>query len=272
MNSQNPLPRLVTFDGEARSGKGTVVGATKDYLREKLGLNVMLIDAGQVFRVLVVAAMKDGVDLEDAAAIDAFLANEEKSRECAQFVKDVYHMTKDERDALLYTNEVGVNSAKIGARPLSQEFKDGLLKKWLQDARVEGYDTVLFDGRACEETGIMLENAGLCEFKLGLYFTCDPQVGARRTLGHAATAYDDLDDAAKHAVDELVEQINARNSADRNRPVQPIVPPAGVTVSRLPEIVKYTGDSRPMYIIDTSAEITKDEMALPVSQLVASQL
>lgn len=37
-------------------------------------------------------------------------------------------MPKHDRELLLYTNEVGENSAKIGARPLSQIFKDKLLK------------------------------------------------------------------------------------------------------------------------------------------------
>ena len=67
------LQKLVTFDGEARSGKGTVVQATKDYLRDECGYSVMLIDAGQVFRVLVVGATRAGVDMDNPDAIDAFL-------------------------------------------------------------------------------------------------------------------------------------------------------------------------------------------------------
>ena len=131
---QNPIPKLVTFDGEARSGKGTVVGMVKDYLRDELGRTVMLIDRGQTFRVLVVAATRAGVDVDDAAALDTFLTSDENIAACVQFVKDVYHMSKDERDSLLYTNIVGENSAKVGARPASQEFVKNLTKKWLHDA------------------------------------------------------------------------------------------------------------------------------------------
>jgi len=68
---QNSLPKLVTFDGEARSGKGTVVGLVKDYLRDVEGYSVMFIDAGQVFRVLVVAITRAGVDIESPAEVDA---------------------------------------------------------------------------------------------------------------------------------------------------------------------------------------------------------
>ncbi len=270
----NYLPKLVTFDGEARSGKGTVVQATKDYLRDECGYNVMLIDAGQVFRVLVVGATRAGVDMDSPEAIDAFLHNDTEAEKCVQLVKAVYRMEKSERDSLLYTNEVGANSAKIGARPLSQAFKDELLKKWLRDAHAEGYEVVLLDGRALEETGTMLENKGLCNFVLGLYFVCDSSIGARRTLGLASTPYDQLEPSDKQAVDGLVAQITARNRADRERAVQPIVPPAGAPTFYLPTIpidTEFSG-TRPMAIIDTSAEMKKLAMTQPVAEFVARYL
>ena len=264
----NQLPKLVTFDGEARSGKGTIVGRVKDYLRDECGHRPMLIDAGQVFRVLVVAAERAGVDMDDTVALDAFLSDDVQAEKCVQLVKDVYHMGKPERDALLYTNVVGANSAKIGAREKSQEFKDALLKKWLRDARDEGFDVVLLDGRALEEVGGMLEREGLCEFVLGLYFVCDPVVGAMRTLGYAATPYDELDAAARTAVDELVAQIKERNEKDRGRPVQSIVPPADAPTWRLPAPAPKPHSLRPMYIVDTSKEMTKADMTQPVLALV----
>lgn len=269
--SMNNLPKLVTFDGEARSGKGTIVQATKDYLRDHEGYKVMLIDAGQVFRVLVVAATRAGVNVDSPAEIDAFLGDETEAEECVQLVKDVYHMNKSERDALLYTNEVGANSAKIGARPLSQDFKDMLLKKWLRDAREDGYEVVLLDGRALELTGTMLANEGLCEFSLGLYFVCDAVVGARRTLGFANTAYDKLRESDRAVVDELVNQIKDRNLSDSQRKVQPVVPPKGATVYTLPHAPRHiqSASMPTMIIFDTSADITKDEMTLPVERLVA---
>ena len=273
MTETPALPKLITFDGEARSGKGTIVQAVKDSLRDEHGHHVMLIDAGQVFRCLVVAATRDGVDLDDAAAIDAFLADDAKAEACIRFVKQVYHMSKDERDDLLYTNEVSVGSAKIGARPLSQAFKDELLKKWLRDARTEGFDIALLDGRALEEAGTMLERENLCDFIIGLYFVCDPRVGARRTLGHAVTPYDDLSDAERSEVDQLVAQIITRNEADRLRPVQPIVPPAGAPLFTLPNVVPQpTGGGRFMAVIDTSADMTKREMYEPVIRLIVDLL
>lgn len=272
MNKRPTLPRLVTFDGEARSGKGTVVQATKDYLRDECGYKVMLIDRGQTFRVLVVAAAQAGVDLNDVAALDAFLTDETNIAACVQFVKDVYHMAKDEREALLYTNEVGENSAKVGARPASQKFVADLTKKWLHDAGQEGYEVVLIDGRALENIACEMHAEGLCDYCLGLYFVCDAVVGARRTLGYAAAPYDQLDQAARARVDELVTQIHVRNRRDQERDVERLVAPADTPVSRLPEIAESTRSDQPMYIIDTSAELTKEAMSLPVAKLVAARL
>jgi cytidylate kinase len=269
---KNPLPILITFDGEARSGKGTIVQATKDYLRDNKNLKVMLIDAGQVFRVLVVAASRAGVDLNDPDAIDAFLSDDANAESAVQLVKDVYHMSKEDRDDLLYTNEVGENSAKVGARPLSQDFKDMLLKKWLRDARSDGYQVVLLDGRALDEVGSRLASEGLCDFPLGLYFICDAEVGARRTLGFAGRLYDELSSEEKAAVDKLIDQIIVRNVADRIRPVQPLVRP-DTEVSKLPTIAQPSLTSgRPMYLVDTSANLTKQEMSDPVIELVSRSL
>lgn len=270
MTTTRPLPKLITFDGEARSGKGTVVQTVKDHLRDALGYKVMLIDAGQVFRVLVVAAMRDGVSLEDPLAIDAFLGDETKVHSSVELVKHVYHMQKDERDALLYTNEVGANSAKVGARPLSQEFKDSLLKKWLKDAYEEGYDIVLLDGRALEETGNMLTGQGLCEFEVGLYFVCDANIGARRTLGFAHKSYDELSEFEKIEVDTLIRQIDARNHADSIRAVQPVVAPEGAVAWALPDVLSYKRSAKTpsFYVVDTSAEMSKTNMTEPVCEFI----
>ena len=272
MNFDNQLPILITFDGEARSGKGTVVQAVKDYIRDQMDKKVMLIDAGQVFRVLVVGATRAGIDLDDPVAIDKFLADDDQTEQCVKLVKQVYDMDKTQRDSLLYTNEVGRNSAKIGARPLSQAFKDELLKRWLRDARDEGYEIVLLDGRALEETGSMLEEKGLCDFKISLYFICDATVGARRTLGYADRSYHALSDEQKNEVNELVDQINARNESDRVRKVQPIVRPDSEPSLLPKKVLASYSKNRVVSLINTSAEMSKTDMVQPVAEFVEKVL
>lgn len=271
--SQNLLPFLVTFDGEARSGKGTVVQATKDYLRDQCGYRVMLIDRGQTFRTLVVAARRNGVDLDDTAALDQFLSDERNAKACVQFVKKVYHMEKSQRDRLLYTNRVSEDSAKVGARATSQDFVRTLTKKWLHDAQNEGYDVVLIDGRALESIATEMHDEQLCDYRVGLYFVCDYQVGARRTLGYAAVCYDELSDRQRQEVDQLVDQIRARNQRDFDRESERLVPPVGAPVCALPHLPTMESErTHPMFTIDTSAELTKQQMSQPVARLVARYL
>lgn len=268
------VPLLVTFDGEARSGKGTIVQRTKDYLRDECGYKVMLIDRGQAFRVLVVAAERDGVNLDDPTAIDAYLADEATIARCVQFVKDVYYLPKDERDALLYTGQVSADSAKVGARPTSQAFVKMLTKKWVSDAAKDGFSVVLIDGRALSGIAKEMDAEGLCDYRLGLFFVCEATVGARRTLGYATTPYVKLADDERQAVDAFVTQITERNRLDSERDVERLVRPDGAKtyiVPSMPEMT-VTGDEVPQYIIDTSAELTKDAMSLPVARFVADVL
>jgi len=255
------LPQLFTFDGQARSGKGTIVHAVKRFLQSR-DINTMLIDSGQVFRVLVVSAMQHGVDMDSPDNIDRFLQDPQMLDETTALIKNVYHMEHAERDALLYTAQVGHNSAKFGARPLAQEFKDNLLRKWLQDARDEEFRVVLLDGRALEEVGGMLESEGLCNYRIGFYFICNPRVGALRTLGYSGRTYEELNEEEQEEVDNLTAQIVARNDADAERTVHPVVPPAGAPSFELPQLdYDPKNDGREMIIVDTSASMTKEQSA-----------
>ena len=47
----------------------------------------MLIDAGQVFRVLVVATTRAGVDLDNPEAIDQFLADDANIQASVELVR-----------------------------------------------------------------------------------------------------------------------------------------------------------------------------------------
>ena len=231
----------------------------------------MFMEPAPILPDLVAAPPGAGIDLNDSQAVDDFLNDEQNIAECVQFVKDVYHMEKSERDSLLYTNEVGENSAKVGARPASQEFVASLTKKWLHDAGDEGYEIVLVDGRALDDIAKEMDIEGLCDYRAGLYFICDAQVGARRTLGYAGRKYEELTEEEQKEVDDLVAQINERNQRDFERTVEPLVRPNVPTI-HLPTQIDpgaiRSADGRYMAIIDTSAEMTKDVMAATVLNLM----
>jgi len=129
------------------------------------------------------------------------------------------------------------------------------------------------DGRALQALGEELQAEGACKYPLGLYFVCDPVVGARRTLGFANTPYDQLAAADRQAVDQFVAQISARNHADMTRSSQAVRPPEHAVTAHLPELPVVVGHDAPqMVIIDTAADLTKDDMARPVLALVQTYL
>ena len=75
------------------------------------------------------------------------------------------------------------------------------------------------------------------------------------------------------AFDLLVAQINARNESDRVREVQPIVVPQGAPIFMLPDVaIPEEHIGRFMAIIDTSADMTKQQMSQPVATLIAAVL
>lgn len=64
----NPLHRVVTIDGPAGAGKSTAARM----LAERLGWR--FLDTGAMYRVVTLAAIRGGVDLEDARALDLLAA------------------------------------------------------------------------------------------------------------------------------------------------------------------------------------------------------
>ena len=116
-----------------------------------------------------------------------------------------------------------------------------------------------------------MHDESLCDYRLGLYFVCDDVMGARRTLGYAATQYEDLTDEQRQEVDALVEQIYIRNHRDHVREVEPLVLPADAPICRLPGGINddQIDPERPMVVVDTSADMTKREMSMPIAELVA---
>ena len=84
--------------------------------------------------------------------------------------------------------------------------------------------------------------------------------------------YESLDDETKVAVDEVVEQIKLRNSADQTRRVQPVVAPDNAPRYRASQIPLQLPNRQPcpMAIIDRSEELPRETMALPLAKLIAN--
>ena len=62
-----------------------------------------------------------------------------------------------------------------------------------------------------------------------------------------------------------------RNHRDHVREVEPLVLPADAPICRLPGGINddQIDPERPMVVVDTSADMTKREMSMPIAELVA---
>lgn len=257
--TQSNIPLLITFDGEARSGKGTIVHRTQSSLRDN-GFTVLTIDRGQLFRGIAAMAHKQNVDCDSPAAVEQFLQQENVLDEVLDLLRTVPTLSDDERDALLYTARIGEDSAKIGACPLSQSLAIDLLRQRIVRAGREQIDVVLVDGRALEKLARDIDSDKLAHYLLGFYFICDAQVGARRTLKLYDRNYDDLKPEEKQQVDALVQQIKQRNRADRERSTEPLVRPS-IAPTILPAGPPL---DQQLHLIDTSSNISKEAMSKPI--------
>src|SRR5690349_14863257 len=105
---------LETFEGTARSGKGTTVRKVRA-ASKKRGEKVRVIDQGQKFRSLAFLAVRHAIDLDNPQLVDEFLQAESTPDEMLEVLAHVRSIKDDERDAMLYTDAMSTRAGKIGA-------------------------------------------------------------------------------------------------------------------------------------------------------------
>ncbi|MFD2110498.1 (d)CMP kinase [Thiorhodococcus fuscus] len=183
---------VITIDGPSGTGKGTLT----DLLAERLGW--CSLDSGALYRVLGVAARRQGVALEDADAL-AGLADSLPVR----FVSGRVLLGEDDVSAEIRTEEAGMAASKVAAHP---EVRARLLDWQRRMAREPG---LVADGR---DMGTVVFPAA----PLKIFLDASPEVRAERR-------YKQLKGKGLDAnLPQLVRDIRERDARDRNRPVAPL--------------------------------------------------
>lgn len=219
------MTRLITFEGEARSGKGTSVRAVREAL-QAAGHEVSFIDQGQKFRAFARLALDRQVPLEDQNAVSEFLNDPTARDEMLALLKTVGKMEQPEIDALLYTQEVATGSAQIGMNPHSQHLLVDVLFDQVQNIVTDDKpDIILIDGRDMADKGRKMANQGIAQFLLGYYFRCDTAIAARRTEG-IFVEMDKMNVDEKLQLLDAITRISDRNRQDALRSVYPMREPA----------------------------------------------
>lgn len=263
--------KLITFEGEARSGKGTSCKAVYQACL-KAGYSVTFIDQGQKYRVLARLATDQGVDLTDQPAISVFLKKPETRAQLLELLETIAHYDQSQIDLLLYTDEMSTGSAQFGVNELTHEIVLELLFDQVRRAADRGTEVILIDGRTMADKGRQMARQGIADFLLGFYFRCDTAIAARRTEGIFADT-DKMPVEEKLRLLDGIIRISERNRQDTLRSVNPMREPGGALAFHTDEFYddsKYVdeltrqGLAAGVISINTSYTRAVEEMTAPV--------
>ncbi|KOO16931.1 cytidylate kinase [Vibrio xuii] len=195
MSSHTPV---VTVDGPSGAGKGTLCML----LANKLGFH--LLDSGAIYRVLALAAIHHGVNLESEDALVPLATHLD-----VQFVAegDLVKVILEGEDVSgeLRKEETGMAASKVAALP---RVREALLRRQRAFAEGEG---LVADGR---DMGTVV----FPEAEVKIFLDASAEERATRRLKQLQGKGLDV------KFDDLLSEIQERDDRDRNRPVAPLRP------------------------------------------------
>ncbi|WP_305837926.1 (d)CMP kinase [Photobacterium leiognathi] len=195
---------VITVDGPSGAGKGTLCML----LAEKLGWN--LLDSGAIYRVLALAAIHHGVDIESEDALVPLAAHLD-----VQFVAEgelvkVILEGEDVSDTLR-TEEVGNTASKVAALP---RVREALLRRQRAFSEAPG---LVADGR---DMGTVVFPGA----EVKIFLDASAEERATRRMNQLQKKGLDVNFGS------LLSEIQERDYRDRNRAVAPLRPADGALV------------------------------------------
>ncbi len=188
--------KVIAIDGPCGGGKSSVARSVA------VGLNILYVDTGAMFRALGHACVQKNISFEEGPLIQNFLANIKfnygKSEELLVEV-DGINLTQVIRDHSV--SDLASKISQIGSvRNYLKEFQKKLVSEKV--CIMEGRDigTVVFPDAFCK-----------------IYLTADPEVRAKRR-------YDQLLERGTSSVDfkQVLMDLKARDHNDMNREIAPL--------------------------------------------------
>lgn len=185
---------VITIDGPSGTGKGTLAGA----LASRLGWHCL--DSGALYRVLGLAAEREGLALDDPEAITSLAAELALTFEGRRVLLD----GEDVSDAIR-TESAGMSASRVATHP---PVRAALLEWQQRQARAPG---LVADGR----------DMGTVVFPLSplkIFLDASPEVRADRR-------YKQLKEKGLNAsLPHLIQDIRERDQRDRTRAAAPLRP------------------------------------------------
>lgn len=183
---------VIAIDGPTASGKGTVA----QRVAERLGFHYL--DSGSLYRLVALAAIKQGQDLADAQAVTKIAANMDVAFRNGRTLLD----GRDVGDEIR-TEAASQNASRVAALP---SVRTALLKLQRDFRAAPG---LVADGR--DMGSVVFSDA-----VLKVYLTASAETRAERRTKQ-------LKEKGMSAImTDVVKELRARDERDMNRPVAPL--------------------------------------------------
>ena len=190
---------VVTIDGPSGSGKGTI----SQRVAAEFGWH--FLDSGALYRLLACAAGRDGVGLDDAAALAELSGRIHGEFGIGPDGGEVVRLDGVDVTRELRTEATGNAASQLAALP---EVRTALLEWQRRFRRQPG---LVADGR--DMGTVVFPEAGL-----KIFLTARPEVRAERRHKQLK------DKGINIPLEEIVEEVRARDRRDSSREVAPLLP------------------------------------------------